>query len=440
MRLITTIITLFLAAMVFNGCAQLEEDAKAEIPGTPEPMVAATVSAAEPPRVPILATQVAPIDESSNLRVWIPPAIAVSTDAGAKVLSDQLFAYDVAHAESALVVEQKEVSGPGGLLAYLRTGRDVAPGVLPDLIAIPSDLLPVLASENLIVPLGANLDETNLEGLFPAARTMAQPQGPTLGYPFVLTGLPHLAYNSTVLTDTLPLTWQRLITEDDRSMVLAADGPSGAILALQFYLDAGGKVATESGQPLLELEPLTTTLQQMEDARSEGFFAPQSSSLSATAQVWQVFLSGGANIAHTVADHYLAQTIAGLPVSFTVIPGLDRPLTPVVGGWAWAITTNDPAQQALALGLLQELVAPAALARWSEESLLLPADRDALALWTEDDPYIGFARQELERAQALPVSPSGRILTVLGDAVLQVVSGAMSAEAAAEEAVAAMQA
>jgi ABC-type glycerol-3-phosphate transport system substrate-binding protein len=221
-------------------------------------------------------------------------------------------------------------------------------------------------------------------------------------------------------------------------MVFAADGPDGAVLALQFYLDAGGQITAVNGQPSLELEPLVTALEQLEDGREQDFFIPQSSTLSTTAQVWQAFLSGGANIAHTVSDHYLAQATAGLPVSFTVIPGLDRPLTPLVGGWAWAITTTNPVRQVQALNLLQDLVAPSNLARWSEQSNLLPADRDALALWA-DEPYVGFARQELERAQALPVSTSGRVLTVLSDAVFQVVSGARTAQQAAEEAVAAMQ-
>ena len=438
MRMKTAVFFLLFAALLLSACDQLQEDPQISPPLTPTANALATQPPSNPPQVQLLATPEQPVQETGMLRVWIPPAIAVSTDAGAAVLSDQLATYDTSHPEIALTVEQKEVSGPGGLLSYLRTGRDVAPTILPDLVAIPSELLPVLAGENLIVPLGEDFDEDALESLFPPAQAMAQPGDSTLGYPFVLTQLPHLAYNSNVLTGTLPLTWQRLITEDERSMVFAADGPDGAVLALQFYLDAGGVITVVNGQPSLELDPLVTALEQIENGREEEFFIPQSSTLSTTAQVWQIFLSGGANIAHTVSDYYLAQTTAGLPVSFTVIPGLDRPLTPLVGGWAWAITTTNPVRQLQALNLLQDLVAPSNLARWSAASNLLPADRDALALWA-DDPYVGFARQELERAQALPVSTSGRVLTVLSDAVFQVVSGARTAQQAAEEAIVAMQ-
>lgn len=428
-----------LVALLLVACDQGLGPAQPEPLTSPTPAAAPTLAVADPPRVPVLVTPAPLVTEPQTLRVWIPPAIAVSTDASATALSEQLLAFDAARPDLALIVAQKQVSGPGGLLSYLRTGREVAPGVLPDLVAIPAELLPVLAVENLLVSLDQQLDGAELEGLFPPAQTMAEPQGTILGYPFALTQLPHLAYNSNVLTDTLPLTWQRLIADDERSLVFAADGVDGAILALQFYLDAGGQVIMQSGQPQLAVEPLVTALEQFEDGREQGFFAPQSSSLSTTAQVWQVFLSGGANIAQTVSDHYLAQTIAGLPVSFTVIPGLDRPLTPLVTGWAWAITTKDAARQAQALELLQELVTPSNLAQWSEQSNLLPASRDALALWPQDDPFVGFARQELERAQALPVSTSGRILTVLGDAVFEVVSGTKSAVQAAEDAVAAVQ-
>ena len=180
-------------------------------------------------------------------------------------------------------------------------------------------------------------------------------------------------------------------------------------------------------------------LQYIEDGKELGFFAPQSSTINTTDQAWQIFLSGGGNIAQTTADHFLGQPIDGLPIAYTIIPGIDRPLTPLTDGWAWAITTTDPAKQGQAIGLIEELTSPANLASWSRDSNILPARRDALDAWPDQDPYVGFARQELERAEPLTVSSSSTVLTVLGDAVFQIVSGSKNAQQAAVDAVNAMK-
>jgi ABC-type glycerol-3-phosphate transport system substrate-binding protein len=222
-------------------------------------------------------------------------------------------------------------------------------------------------------------------------------------------------------------------------MVLAAGGPDGALLALQFYLDAGGTVVNELGQPALQSEPLELALEALQNGRDAGFLVQQSSNLSTLDQSWQVFLGGEANIVRTSADYYLAQTTVGLPVEFTVTPGIDRPLTPIVDGWAWAISTSDPTQRALAQELMLELVSSPNLGAWSQGSNILPAQRDALGAWIGDEAYVGFVEQELGRARPLPVDSNSKLFTVMGDAVFQVVSGSKTAQEAADDAVAAMQ-
>lgn len=399
------------------------------------------------PDVTVEAAQTTPVFEvpptatptAVDLKVWIPPAIAVRTEAGAQTMADQLTDFNARNPDVVIRVEQKRVLGDGGILSYLRTGSNVAPSVLPDLIAIPTELLPSAANENLIYPLDDRLDQDLLDELFPPALQMAQPQEQTLGYPFALTWLPHLVYNSNALTTTLPLTWDRLISEPERNMVIAADGTEGAILALQFYLDAGGTVENELGQPALQVEPLTHALEALQEARENDFLVVQSSSFSMVEQSWQLFLGGGANIVRTRSDHFLGENTAGLPIEFTVTPGIDRPLTPMVGGWAWALSTPDPGRQTAAYALLVELVAPSNQGQWSQDSNILPARRDALAAWTGDDLYVGFIQQELERAQPLPVAANSKTMTVLGDAVFQVVSGSKLAQEAAEDAVASLQ-
>ena len=92
-------------------------------------------------------------------------------------------------------------------------------------------------------------------------------------------------------------------------------------------------------QPVLDIEPLVVALDALEEGRDSGFIVPQSSSISTEDQAWQVFLGGGASIARISSDYFLGETTTGLPIEFTVTPGIDRPLTPLVTGWAWAIST-----------------------------------------------------------------------------------------------------
>jgi ABC-type glycerol-3-phosphate transport system substrate-binding protein len=312
----------------------------------------------------------------------------------------------------------------------------VAPTVVPDVVILPTDILSSATAENLIFPLNEQLSDIDLESLYPAARMLAQPDAQILGYPLILNDLPHLVYNSNEITGTLPLTWDRLITENDNTLVFAADGNEGAILALQFYLDAGGNLVDGDGQQILQLDPLITALQQLQNGREAGFIVPQSSSLVSIDQSWQAFLGGAGNIVRTNADHFMQQDTGELSLGYTVTAGVDRPLTPLVTGWAYAVSTTDPTKKALATELILELTAASNLGPWSLESRMLPAHSDAFEIWMqEDNAYYNFIGRELQRAQPLPIAANSTTMTVLGDAVFQVVSGAKTAQQAAQDAV-----
>ena len=397
MRFKLVVLILLSLAAILDACYILDNASDSEtavddtaFSQTPDATVAA-VQTTPMFEVPPTATPAA-----VYLKVWIPADVAVRTEAGTQTIADQLNEFTAQNPEVVLQVEQKRVLGEGGILSYLRTGRNVAPSVLPDLIAIPTDLLPSSANENLIFPIDDRLDPAFLDELFPPAIAMAQPDESVLGYPFALTWSPHLVYNSNALTRTLPLTWDQLIVDPEHSMVIAAGGEDGAMLALQFYLDAGGTVQNEQGQPELQVEPLTVALEALQRAGENGVLVSQSSSLSTINQSWQLFLGGGANIVRTRSDHFLGENTSGLPIEFTVTPGIDRPLTPVVGGWAWAISTSDPARQEAAFALLADLVEPANQGQWSQDSNILPARRVAFAMWAVNDSYVGFLRQGLE--------------------------------------------
>lgn len=372
------------------------------------------------------------------LRVWIPPEIALATEDSAAILNAQLAAFRSSHPDVDLTIEQKSVSGQSSILNYLRTGRTVAPNILPDLIAIPIEQLSPALNEELIYPLNGLVETALLEDLFPAALELVLKDNQVSSYPFIITGLPHLAYNSEVVTETIPIRWETLTTSPHR-MVFPANGIPGGLLCLEFYLDAGGSLTNEAGQTALQVEPLATALQQLFTAKNNSFILDQSSNYSTLQESWQLFQSGTADFALTSSEQYLRLRDEQGVFQVTAVPGLNQPLNPVISGWAWAVTTNDPTRRALVGELLNSLIDSSALGEWSYASRYLPARQAALAFWPSNDPYVPFAREQLNRARPLPFSTTSSIMTVLNNAVFDVITLAKTPQVAAEEAVAALQ-
>lgn len=380
-----------------------------------------------------------PTQPATTLIIWLPPEIYRSKDTGTAVLFNQLLSFDASHPEVELVIEEKSITGEGGILNYLRTGRTIAPDILPDLIALHSDQLTVAASEELIYPLDDVLPPGLLEDLFPAAQRLARPAGQTISYPFALTDLSHLAYNSNVFTSTLPLTWGEWISDTIDTLILPAAGTEGARLALQFYLAAGGTLTNESGQPHLQAGPLATALERLSLARSQGVILLQSSNTTTLNESWQIFQAGTAVFAQTTTNQFLRERANATTTGFAAIPGLQLPLSPLVNGWVWAVSTPDATQKALAAELIIYLTAAPELATWNWENQMLPTRRSAFAAWPADDPYVLFVRQQLEQAQINPLTPTNPIMAVLQNATFDAISLTKPPRVAADEAVEALQ-
>ncbi|MFO7682609.1 MAG: extracellular solute-binding protein [Chloroflexota bacterium] len=415
----------------------------AYLPGneTPAPAVPAPVTpVVGTPAVSTPSFEIAsptPVARSS-LIVWLPPEMASRTEAGAVVFSDQLLGFSMAHPDLALSVEQKPVGGQGGILNYLRTGKNAAPSILPDLIALPVSQLIAAADEGLIYPLEDLLEPAELDGLFPVAQTWVRHRDHVIAYPFALTGMPQLEYSSAI-TDTMPLQWSEFISATNRTLVLPTIGSSGAKLALQFYLQAGGSLTNEADQPMLEQAPLVAALELFRDGRQSGFIVPQSSNISTLNEGRLLMQTGATNFALSASDEFLYGRTEEISPGFAAIPGLTGPPPALVRGWAWAVTTVDPVKRALAVELIETLTTAENMGDWSFNSHILPAKADAFRQWPVTDSYVDFAQQELERAAAMSLSDTGPIMKALENAVFDVVSLSKTPQEAAAEAVGSLQ-
>jgi ABC-type glycerol-3-phosphate transport system substrate-binding protein len=373
------------------------------------------------------------------LTVWIPPEISMASATGTEMFNDQIAAYQSAHPDLDIRVETKSSSGQGSILNYLRTGRNVAPAILPDLIAIPTYQLTTAATDTLIYPLNGYIDTDLLQDLYPAALELSLQNEQANGYTFALTNLPQLLYNTARITETLPSRWDDFIALPDQTFVFPAAGASGATLLLQLYLAEGGTLQNDAGQFALQETPLTAALTHIANGRNNGFILPQSSNIQSTDGAWQLLQSDAASIAQISSNQYLIARSAEAPFNFSAVPGPSRPLIPLVNGFAWAISTPDSAERALAADLLVYLVQSDNLAQWSQASNYLPARRSALVQWPQTDPYTGFIHNQLDQANPHPFAPGSNVMTVLSNAVFSVVSLSQTPQDAAEEAVNALE-
>ena len=402
------------------------------LPLTITPTASATTVPPPPPAVSIEA------QTSITLTIWTNPDISSFGDTpGNLLLHEQLNAFDADRPALHLNVSQKAVTGQGSILSYLRAGRTVAPTILPDLILLPSNQIGSAAAEQLIYPLDGLLDPALVADLYPAAEQLGRVNEALMGFPIGLSGLTHLAYNNSIITGTLPLTWAEFVTEDDR-LILPASGPEGARLLLQFYLALGGTLLNETNQPVLDAGILTQALTFLSDARGGGLILINSSNIATMADAWQSFQSGEANTTFVTPPFYLSQQ-AQDSSGFAPIPGPNGWLSPLVEGWYWAISTPDPARQRVAADLIAWLSGDVNNGDWTARSLTLPARRAAFTRWPPNDAYVAFLQQELERTQAFPTGAGSSMMTALADAVFNVVSLQSTPETAANEAASLVQ-
>ena len=430
---------IFIILIVLSSGCSLFDGNEPEVENTPTPALPTTVA------TPTLlatadATEAAVSQPPTDLTVWLIPELSHESDSpGSQLLADQLSSFGASHPDLNLQIEVKATGGQGGTLNYLRTGRGVAPAVLPDLIVIYSDGLSAAAAEELIFPVDSFLDEAMFEDLFPAAKSLSRVGELIYGYPQTLINFQHAASNSTVLSDTVPISWDELLEMEDASFVFPADGPDGAQLALQLYLASGGQLSEDANQPMLEVDPLTTALNQLSRARNLGKIAPSSQNISTLNQAWEFYSNSTANMVQTEAPILLAERIAGDESAFSPLPGPAGPMYPLIEGWLWAVSTPDPVRQALAMELLSWLASGPNMGEWSYESTELPSRRSAFDSWPTGDRYTNYLRSQLEFARPFPKGATNPVMSALSEAVFDVVSQTKSPRSAAEDAAAQLQ-
>ncbi len=429
----------FLPVALFVACDPAAEEATPDAsPTATSPAQTIPLPTPDLATTPIVAETPPPAQQTITLTVWTRPEIVPnSEEPGSAALLEQLTAFDAQHAELNLLVEAKASTGQGGALSYLRSGRNVAPSILPDLLLLPAVQLGEAAGEGLVYPLDSLLTEEMTGALYPAARALGQVDGVTYGYPYALTNVQHLVYDTAAITRTLPASWSQMMAPESQvRLLLPAGGLEGARLTLQLYLEAGGTLRNESGQLALQVEPLAAALSQLQQALAGGRILPESASATTLDQTWQLFQNSTANTVLADTMTYRRRNQSPGRYAFVSLPGLDGAMPLRAGALLWVVTTPDPVRQAKALELVAWLTSPPNLAAWSHAANYVPPRADALALWPTGDAHAAYLARMLPDARPYPVEASPAVLAALAEATQNVASGVQTAADAAQTAAA----
>jgi len=77
----------------------------------------------------------------TTLGLWLPEEFdPYGEGSAADVLAQQLTDFSKAYPDLQVEVTVKKAGGRGGLLDFLRTARDAAPSILPDLIVLDAPI------------------------------------------------------------------------------------------------------------------------------------------------------------------------------------------------------------------------------------------------------------------------------------------------------------
>lgn len=368
---------------------------------------------------------------STMLHLWLPPELDPlgGTPAG-KVLKARLTEFLNRQPGVGIDIRIKTANNnPGGMYNSLATASAAAPAALPDLVALPYEMLHPLALKGLLRPLEGLTDVMNDADWYGYARQLAFVQNSIYGLPFA-GDVMVLAYRPMTIK-TPPADWPALLKNTSPLAFAAADPKALCTLAL--YQGRGGAIQDGEGRASLQIEPLTQVLTFYQEAGKANLLPDWLTQVMDDQQVWEAFRANRADLMVTWFSRYLANGQADIAVA--ALPIADGAAFTLATGWVWALATPDPESQVLSIRLAEFLTDSSFLADFTEALGYLPPRPSSLVSWSNPT----------QRALIGPVALSARlypppeILTNLGnilkEATLQIINKQADPESAARQAV-----
>jgi ABC-type glycerol-3-phosphate transport system substrate-binding protein len=439
-RLIVVLLAGVAALIVISSC-QLP-GAETEVnQNTPTAQITATTRPNRTPTVEITPTPAVtetPEDTALVLTVWTVEEISpeVQDDAGA-FIDNSLRNFRRTNPDIKVEMLLKKPGGKGGMLDFLRTSREVAPTILPDVAVVNATDLNQAYAEGLIQPLDGRLDRSIVQDLIPAARKMGTVDDRLMGVPLGI-DMEHTVYNTRTFTAPLVL-WSDILSSNTRYL-FPAKGINGLVndTTLSLYFSAGGKLLDDQGTPTIDEGALRTVLDFYQQAVEVDVIDVTALEAATTEELWPTYLEAKADIAQISMSQYLADRELLQRTSFARLPVQkeEDPSVLIIHGWALVLVADDVERQKAALSLIEAFMSTSNNATWNSINNSFPTRDTAYQQLAGDDPYWAFLAEQLNTAQPQPGFVNyDQIGRIMQQAVQQVISGEATPEQATATAI-----
>ncbi len=398
----------------------------------PTPTAHSVLSRATPTLAPTL------VETPTQLTLWTIEEISfmAKDKKVANFLTRTIQTFKSANPDIEVQVLVKKPSGKGSVLDFLRTAKDVAPTVLPDIVVMDATDLNQASVDKLILPLDGKLDRAIVQDLLPAARRVGTVDGKLVGIPLGI-NLEHAVINTRSFTGTV-ITWTDILSKNTHYL-FPAKGVNGLVndATLAQYLSAGGSLVSDEGRPKLDERVLNNVLLFYESGLKNGIINPNLLQAATTEELWPNYLAGKAGIAQISVSQYLTdreKLTNSSPIGLPVLQ-LDSPQVSVMHARVLALVTNNQARQDAALKLIQTILSTDNNAAWNKINNSIPVRDTAYQQLAANDSYWQFLTGLLNTAQPEPRFVGyDRVGRILQQAVEQVINGESTAEKAASTA------
>jgi ABC-type glycerol-3-phosphate transport system substrate-binding protein len=398
----------------------------------------ATLQRVTPPTIvatPTLTATITPENEALTLTFWTTEAISPQAEGEpGSFMTQSLQTFEANNPNIQVEILLKKPSGKGGILDFLRTAREVAPSILPDVAIMNANDLNQAYDDALLQTLDNRLDRSIVQDLLPAARKIGTVNERLVGVPLSL-DMDHTVYNTKVFT-TAPVLWSTVLSSNTRYL-FPAKGVNGLVndFTLSQYFSAGGAFHTDQETLTIDDRVLRNVLTLYQQALENKVIDPTLLEAATTEELWPIYLEDEAGLAQVSVRQYLTDRDSLNNSAFAAIPIQDEQDTPVAitHGWALVLITDDIERQRAALQLIEWFLSTSNNATWNNLNKSIPSRDTAFQQLAGDDPYWTFLTEQLNTAQPQPgFSGYDQIGRIFQQAVEQVIrSEATPDEAAA---------
>lgn len=388
---------------------------------------AATAIAQQPTPTP--APTIEPTPAVTRLVIWWPESLApMNNSEAAELLSEQISAFRAAQGNVEVQLRRKLDGGVGGIMSTLRAASPVAPGALPDLTLLRREDMQAAAQSGLIHSLDGQAPPAVLDDLYRSALALGQIGSTLYGLPYLM-DVQHMAYSRA--DAAAPSRFEDILAQQISFALPAAQTSVMNNILLAQYLDAGGTLPVNRIEDA-DVEALLTVLQFYEQAAQQGLIDPAVLNYTSPADYRTSLTSGTLAAGGVSSSLYLNLLGADTALTFGPIPTESGAPVGQVDGWMWVMTTANADRQALAARFLSWMMDATRQSEYSQAANMIPSRRSALQAWPAS-AYINFIRQLLNNPLPLAGSDSGTIARAMQNALVAVLAGEASAEAAVQD-------